>query len=270
MIDFFPSRAVALSLGSLHIHWYGIMYLLAFLLGLPLVARLQKFRNLQLSAKQLETLSVSVFLGVLLGGRLGFVMFYGGTYYREHVMEVLAVWHGGMSSHGGFIGVAIALLLFARRQKISLFALTDALAVPVAVGLALGRVGNLINGELYGTLTTVPWGMHFPGVEGLRHPTQLYAIAKDLCIALVCMRLLTRENLKKQTPGLVTASLLILYAILRSTVEIFRDQPYGYANVAGILISRGQLLTVPVFLLGIAILLFRRRSKRQLAPSTRQ
>ncbi len=260
VISLLPSRTIALSIGPVDVHWYGIMYAVAFILGMFLLPRLQKITRLDLSERDRESLLISVFLGVLLGGRLGFVFFYGGSYFLENPWKILAVWEGGMASHGGFLGVALALLLFVWRRRIDFFRLTDTILIPVALGLALGRVGNFINGELYGTLTTLPWGMHFPGAEGLRHPTQLYAIDKNLAIAL-CSFLALRAWYREEPvrTGRVTALFLMLYAVLRFTVEIFRDQPYGYTDIAGVLLSRGQLLTLPLLLLGITLFVLRSR-----------
>ncbi len=267
MIHFFPSRAIALSVGALEIHWYGIMYLLGFLIGMWLLPRLLRFRKLDLPPALRESLLLSVFLGVVLGGRLGFVLFYGGSYYIHRPLEILAVWHGGMSSHGGFIGVAIALILFTRRHRIDLFSLLDVLVIPIALGLALGRLGNFINGELYGTVTTLPWAMSFPQAEGLRHPVQLYAVLKDLLIAFVCFLHLrsTASHSVSSLPqgergrggGGTSALFLVMYAVLRFTLEIFREQPYGTVSVFGVLLSRGQLLTIPLFVAGIGICFLR-------------
>lgn len=273
MIQLFPSRIVALALGPLSIHWYGILYLLGFLIGIWLLPKLLKYRDISLHEKQKESLLLHVFLGVLAGGRLGYVLFYGGTFFLQHPLEIFAVWHGGMSSHGGFLGVALALALFTRRHRIFLLALTDVLIVPIAIGLALGRLGNLINGELYGTVTTLPWGMYFSGVEGLRHPTQIYAMVKDLFIASVCFLHLKRSS--PPTPllpqergetcsGQTTALFLILYAVLRFIVEMFRDQPYGYSEILGFEFSRGQLLTIPLFLTGVVIWFWRSRFEARL------
>ncbi len=254
MFSLFPSRAIAFTVGPLAIHWYGIMYLLGFLTGMVLLPRLMQYRGLTLTDKQRESLLLAVFFGVILGGRLGFVLFYGGNFYLQHPLEILAVWHGGMSSHGGFIGVFLALLLYCRRQRISLFALADILVVPVALGLVFGRLGNLINGELYGTVTALPWGMYFPAVEGLRHPTQIYAIIKDLFIASMCFLSLKRTfNAGHWISGRTAALFFMLYAVLRFIVEHFRDQPYGYTDLGIIQLSRGQLLTIPVFAMGIAL-----------------
>lgn len=253
-MQFFPTRAIALSIGPLSIHWYGLMYLLAFVIGMWLLPRLQNYRGLSLDAKQRESLVLHVFFGVLVGGRLGFVLFYDLPNMLAHPAQIFAVWQGGMSSHGGIIGVTLMLLWFVRKNGISLLKLTDVLMVPVAIGLALGRVGNYINLELYGTVTTLPWGMAIPGVEGLRHPTQIYAIIKDLAITTVCFLQLKRSHGMESAAGKTTAIFLMMYGVLRCIVEYFRDQaPYGYFDLAGVPVSRGQLLTVPVFALGVLL-----------------
>ncbi len=260
MISFFPSRTVVFTLGPLTIHWYGIMYLLGFLLGMWLLPRLQKYRDLPLTASMRETLVMAVFFGVLIGGRLGFVLFYGGSDYVLHPLEIFAVWHGGMSSHGGFIGVALGLLWFSHRFKIDVLAITDIVVVPVAIGLALGRVGNFINGELYGTVTTLPWGMTFPGADGLRHPTQLYAVLKDLLIAVVCF--LHLRSTPGSRSGRSTALFLMMYAVLRFAVEMLRDQPYGYLGSGSLLLSRGQILTLPLFVVGVGLWFWRSQGRQ--------
>ncbi len=250
-MTFFPSRDVALAIGPLAVHWYGLLYACGFLCGLPIFRVMQSYRSLSLSKQQEESLVTSLILGVLLGGRMGYVLFYGDALYWNDPFEILRVWHGGMSSHGGFLGVTVALLWFTRRHSVPFFALLDALIPSIALGLACGRLGNFINGELYGTMTTLPIGMYFPHVDGLRHPTQLYAIAKDLFLCTGAIFLLRSTSVR--WTGNVTAAFLIGYAILRSIVEVFRDQPFGYTDIFGILLSRGQLLCIPIFLIGLCI-----------------
>lgn len=262
VIQFFPTRQIAINVGPLAVHWYGIMYAVAFLVGIALLPRLSRISRLQLTSVMRDNLVLFMFLGVLLGGRLGFVLFYGGGYYFAHPLEMLAVWQGGMSSHGGFIGVALALFYFAWKYKVDLFRITDTIVVPVALGLMLGRLGNFINGELYGTVTSLSWGMHFEGAEGLRHPTQLYAMVKDLLLATVCyFSLLSSYKHEPAPTGTTTSLFLCTYAVLRFLVEIFRDQPYGYTQVLGFSLSRGQILTIPLFLLGLVLFFMRRRAK---------
>ncbi len=260
MIQFLPSRSVALALGQFEIHWYGIMYMIGFLIGLWLLPKLLQYRKLTLSERQKESLFLCVFLGVLFGGRIGYVFFYGGTFYLEHPAEIFAVWHGGMSSHGGFLGVFFALLYFAKKNHIKFFALLDVLVVPIAIGLALGRLGNLINAELYGTVTNLPWAVSFPNVEGLRHPTQVYAMLKDVFIAAVCFLHLRSSKGSTKRVGETTSVFLVLYSLLRFIVEFFRDQQQEPIAMLGILLSRGQLLTIPLFILGVLFYVRRHRA----------
>jgi phosphatidylglycerol---prolipoprotein diacylglyceryl transferase len=256
MMTFFPSRAIALTIGPVSIHWYGLMYACGFLCGLPLFRRMSRHRAIALASAQEEALLTAMILGVLLGGRLGYVLFYGDAFYWHNPLEIVRVWHGGMSSHGGFIGVALVLLWYTRRYKIPFFSLLDALIPSITLGLAFGRIGNLINGELYGTLTTLPIGMYFPDADGLRHPTQLYAVLKDLFLCASAMFLLQKRGVSS---GMVTACFLMSYALLRSIVELFRDQPFGYTDAFGAMISRGQLLCIPLFMIGVMVAWHARR-----------
>lgn len=257
MIDFFPSRRVAVELFSFSIHWYGLMYLLGFFLAYVFIYRLQDKRELKLSKDDVASLLTWSALGVIIGGRLGYVLFYEFSYFLKYPVEILFVWNGGMSSHGGFLGVAIALWIGLKRHKISIFAFLDIITVPVALALALGRFGNFINLELYGMVTDVPWAVQIPGVEGLRHPTFFYAIAKNLFIALACFILLQRTHLKS---GSVFGVFLILYGVLRYVVEFFRDQSYSVVEIGSLSITRGQLLSIPIIMTGLLVLMYSRRS----------
>lgn len=257
MIDFFPARNVAVAIAGFPVYWYGILYLAAFVLAAFLLPRLQHLRRLRLTKGEWSDVLTWAIVGVLVGGRVGYVLFYRLGDFLQNPLVLLDVRSGGMASHGGFIGVALALLWVLRARPWSeKLAIADIAVVPVALGLALGRLGNFINQELYGTVTTLPWGMHFPGAEGLRHPTQLYAIAKDLFIAGACFAYL-RATLERFVAGRALALFLLLYGVLRFLVEIVRDQT-GVAMYGPF--SEGQLLTVPVFLAG-AWLLWRLRPK---------
>lgn len=254
MLELFPSRAVAVSVFGFGIHWYGILYVLAFLLAFLILPRIQRYRSLSLSRDEWSAVLTAGILGVLLGGRLGFVLFYHPLYYATHPLEVFAVWRGGMSSHGGFLGVGIAFLLVCRRMRIPLLALLDVVVVPAALGLALGRVGNFINQELYGTVTTLPWGIVIPGVEGLRHPVQLYAVLKDLCIAAVCFWHLRRTQAR--APGGTFAVFLMLYGLLRFLLEYVRAQEIAPLTFGSISLTIGQLYTIPILVVGCALFFF--------------
>ncbi|MBI3331962.1 prolipoprotein diacylglyceryl transferase [Candidatus Peregrinibacteria bacterium] len=251
MISFFPSRPVALELFGFAIHWYGLMYLLAFLLALFLLPRLQKERGLHLSREDWASVVSVTVLGVIIGGRLGYVLFYEPAYYSIRPLQILMVWKGGMSSHGGFLGVAIGLFYFSWRKGLDVRRLADVIAVPVAIGLAFGRFGNFINMELYGNPTDLPWGIAIPGVEGLRHPTQIYAVLKDLLIAGLCYGHLRAA--RPYHPGRTFALFLMLYGLLRFLLEYFRAQEYPLIDFVFFQLSRGQLLTLPIFLAGVLL-----------------
>ena len=259
MISFFPSRTVALEILGFSVRWYGILYLAGFAVGWWMLPRLQRLRHVSLSRDDWDSILTAAIVGVIVGGRLGFVFFYEPAYYLRHPVEVLAVWKGGMASHGGFIGVVLALLFVLRNHRHKILAIADIVVVPVAIGLALGRVGNLINQELYGTVTTLPWGIAIPDVEGLRHPTAIYAIFKNLLIAAVCF--LHLRFARTARDGETAAIFLMLYGLLRCVVEAFRDQPYGWIDLGIVSLTRGQLLSVPILLAG-AILLVWVRVKR--------
>lgn len=248
MIALFPSRTVALEIAGFGIHWYGLLYFAAFAVAWWLLPRLQKYRGLHLTGDEWSTILSWGVVGVIVGGRLGFVFFYEPAYFLVHPLEVFAVWHGGMSSHGGFIGVTLALWYALRHKKGQLLAIADCVVVPVAIGLAFGRIGNFINQELYGTVTTLPWGISVPGVDGLRHPTQIYAVIKDLFIAVSCFMVLRGNH----RPGSAVALFLMLYAVLRFTLEFFRQQTEStLLSLGPIIISTGQLLTTPLLFIGV-------------------
>jgi phosphatidylglycerol:prolipoprotein diacylglycerol transferase len=253
MIEFFPARAVALSLFGFDVHWYGLLYLAGFLLAAFLLPRLQRHRGLVLTTDTwLSLLSWSV-LGVVIGGRLGYVLFYEPEFFFGHPLEIVAVWRGGMSFHGGFIGSVLVLFFFSRANRISFLQLADVVVIPVAIGLTLGRVGNFINQELYGTVTDLPWGMSFSGADGLRHPLQLYGVVKDLLIAAACFWHLRRSQF--HPAGQTAAIFCILYGIGRFLLEYVRDQQYAMLDIGGVLLSRGQVITLPIFVTGLVLFL---------------
>lgn len=251
MIELLPAREVAVSVFGFAVHWYGIMYMLAFVAAYVLTFRFQKFRNLKLSKEDISSVLSWAIVGVIVGGRLGYVLFYEPAYFLQHPHEVLFVWNGGMSSHGGFIGVSLTLWYALRKRGVPLLAFMDVAVVPIAVGLALGRLGNFINWELYGTVTDVPWAMEIPGVEGLRHPTFFYAMIKDLWIAAVCLVVLRSQKTKE---GTVLALFLFMYGVLRFVVEFYRVQAHALTDFGLFELTRGQLLSLPIVLVGLLIL----------------
>ncbi len=263
MLNFFPTRTIALQLGGYAVHWYGVLYVLAFLIGFLLLPRLQKRCGLVLSTDDQLFIVVAAMLGVIVGGRLGYVLFYEPSYFVQHPGEIFQIWRGGMSSHGGFIGVAAALYVISRLLKVRFWQLTDLVVVPVAIGLALGRLGNFINQELHGTITNLPWGMSFPGVPGRRHPVQLYAAAKDVLIAAVCFLWLQKQ--RPYRPGEVTSLFLLLYGALRFLLEFVRAQEYPPISFGAVILTRGQFLTLPLLLIGAWLWFASRQSTTALA-----
>lgn len=258
VISLFPSRTVAIQLAvgsgwSFSIHWYGIMYVLAFICGMLLVPRLQRYRGLTLANELWLDLVSWVVVGVLVGGRLGFVLLYEPQYFLAHPLEIFAVWEGGMSSHGGFIGVAVALILFCRQKNLPLTRIADIVTVPAGIGLAFGRMGNFINQELYGTVTALPWGISVPNDTQLRHPTQLYEMTTDLLIAVLCYYALRRGTPERS--GRIFALFLGGYCIARFLIEFVREQQYPVSTIMGLSFTRGQLYTLPLAL--VACLLWR-------------
>ena len=248
MISLFPSRTVALELFGFPIRWYGLFYLCAFLVAYILLPRLQRYRGLALIREEWERLLGFAVLGVIVGGRLGFILFYEPMYFLAHPVKIFAVWEGGMASHGGFLGVAIALFFTLRRRNVDLLRFADVVVIPAALGLAVGRVGNLINQELYGTVTTLPWGIAIPGIEGLRHPTPFYDALYNILIAAVCFLHLARP---RSVPGRTCALFLMLYALFRFLVEFLRAQEYAPLDLGIVVLTMGQALTVPVFIAGM-------------------
>jgi phosphatidylglycerol:prolipoprotein diacylglycerol transferase len=258
MFQLLPSRTVAVQLFHFPIHWYGILYVVAFVCAIVLLPRLQKLRGLSLSTEAWMDVISWAIVGVLVGGRLGYVVFYDPSYFLASPWKVFAVWEGGMASHGGFIGVALALAIVSWKKKLDLLRIADILTVPAGIGLALGRIGNFINQELYGTVTTLPWGIAIPGVPGLRHPVSMYEMLADLAAAIVCYGCLRAG--KPAGRVRVFAVFLMSYGIYRFLLEYLREQAYPWTVFGPISVTRGQLLTIPLFLAGVILFAWKRRS----------
>lgn len=252
MIELFPHRHIFFSLFGFSVYWYGVMYVLAFVVGHRIALRIQHHRNLGLSDEQWSGLLTWFVVAVIAGGRAGYVLLYAFDEFLGNPLMLFAIRDGGMSSHGGFLAVIAVLPVLAKRYGLSLFAFGDIVVIPVAVGLAFGRFGNFINQELYGTVTAVPWAIAIPGVEGLRHPTQLYAMAKDLFLAASCLLLL--RNKTPLPSGAVAAWFLVCYGILRWIVEFYRVPTHDGFAVAGFALTRGQAYCIPVILFGFLVL----------------
>jgi phosphatidylglycerol:prolipoprotein diacylglycerol transferase len=251
---------VAIHLGSFGIHWYGLMYLLGFTCFIWLGRRrLRTLNRPEWNHKFLDDLLFYGVLGVVLGGRLGEVLFYAPGYYLSHPLKILAVWEGGMSFHGGFIGVFFAMFLFARSRKIQLFALLDFIVPLIPLGLGFGRIGNFINGELWGRPSDMPWAMIFPHVDNLpRHPSQLYEFLLE---GLVLFALLWIYSSKPRPAGAVSGLFLIGYGGFRFLAEFTRNPDDGVFGLMTFGISMGQWLSAPMVVAGMALMWYSLRRK---------
>ena len=244
---------VAIQLGPLAIHWYGLMYLLGFGLFLWLGhVRIKQQPDCGWNGKDLDDFLTWAVLGVIAGGRLGEVLFYQPGYYLAHPAEILMVWKGGMSFHGGFLGVLAAMLLFARKKGVSFWQISDFVAPLVPTGLAAGRIGNFINGELWGRIAShdLPWAMIFPHVDAMpRHPSQLYQAALE---GLALFVILWLFSARRRPLGQVSAVFLIGYGSFRFIAEFFRTPDAGIFGQSDI-ISMGQWLSVPMIVAGLVL-----------------
>ncbi len=250
---------IAVSLGPLAVRWYGLMYLVAFAVFYFLGRqRIQRRPDGGWSLEQLDDLLFWGVLGVVLGGRLGQVLFYEPGYYFANPAEILAVWKGGMSFHGGFLGVLVAMAWWGRKHGKSFFTVTDFIAPLVPLGLAAGRIGNFINGELWGRVAdaSLPWAMIFPQVDSQpRHPSQLYqAGLEGLCLFV----LLWLYSARPRPTGAVSGVFLIGYGAFRFIAEYFREPDAGIFGHS-YAISMGQWLSLPMVAIGVFILLRARR-----------
>ena len=249
---------VAIQIGPLAIRWYGLTYLAAFgflwWLGRMRIAR----RLAPITREQFDDLIFLGVLGTIFGGRLGYVLFYKPAYYLAHPLEIFAVWQGGMAFHGGLLGVLAAAAFFAWRRRVDWWRLMDFIAPCVPTGLAAGRLGNFINGELWGRPTDLPWGMVFRGAGELpRHPSQLYQFALE---GVLLFALLWWYSSQPRARGAVSAMFLIGYGVLRFLAEFARE-PDDFLGLLALGLSMGQWLSLPMILAGILLYAWSQRSR---------
>lgn len=249
---------VAISIGPFGVRWYALSYMVGILLGWRYALHLAESgeegtRPNKIDIDDFITWAVA---GVIAGGRIGYVLFYALALYLQNPLEIVMIWKGGMSFHGGMLGVLLAMILFARKHQVPLFRLADIVCASVPIGLFFGRLANFVNGELYGRFTNVWWGIVFPDGSGMpRHPSQLYEAALEGVVLFLLLAVLVRIPSVRNRPGTVAGAFLMGYGTFRFMVEFFRepDEQIGYiAN----LITMGQILCIPMILLG-AFLVFR-------------
>lgn len=248
---------VAFSIFGLDIRWYALAYIAGFIFGYLLFKFLTKKPDsvIKISQQQTDDLLTAIVFGVIIGGRLGYVLFYNMGYFLTHPLEILAVWHGGMSFHGGLLGVIIAIFLFGHRQKLNSWALLDLMSVVTPIGLFFGRIANFINREVMGRPTDAPWGIIFNGDTAVpRHPSPLYEAATEGILLSVIMYCLYRFTNLRKFPGALAGIMGMLYAIFRVICEQFRapDAHIGFLTTWGL--TMGQLLSGLMFICGGAIL----------------
>lgn len=253
---------IAVDLGVVQVHWYGLMYLVGFAAAFWLGSYRARQPNSGWSTEQVSDLVFWGALGVVLGGRFGYVLFYNFDQFLANPLWLFAVWEGGMSFHGGLLGVLVVLWLFARKYDKTFFAISDFVAPLVPIGLGAGRVGNFIGGELWGRVTDVPWAVIFPRAgDGLgRHPSQLYEAALE---GVLMFALLWWFSAKPRPRMAVSALFLVLYGVLRSAVELFREPDAHIGFVAFGWLTKGQLLSLPMIIIGLGMLVYAYRTQRQ-------
>jgi phosphatidylglycerol:prolipoprotein diacylglycerol transferase len=257
---------VALEIGPIVIRWYALAYITGLLLGWWYMRVLARRSSAAIHPPDIDDFVVWATLGVVLGGRLGYVFFYSSGYYAENPLAILEIWRGGMSFHGGLIGVIVATLLFVRRRGIQLLPFADVVACAAPIGLFLGRIANFINGELYGRVSDVPWAMVFPrGGPEPRHPSQLYEAGLEGLLLFALLYLLWRVSGIRQRPGTLAGVFFIGYGLARTTVELFREPDAHIGFLLGGT-TTGQWLSVPMVVLGLSLIVW---SKRRAEPTGR-
>lgn len=246
---------IALEIGPFALRWYALAYIAGIVLGWWLARRLCALAPVAATRTQVDDAVTWVTLGIILGGRLGYVLFYRPGYYVTAPWEALYVWQGGMAFHGGMLGVVLALLWFARSQRLDPFLLADRVVTVVPIGLFLGRLANFANGELWGRVTDVPWAMVFPtGGPEPRHPSQLYqAFLEGVCL-FVLLQVLVRIPAVRARPGLLSGVFLAGYGMARLVGELFR-QPDAHLGFLFAGVTMGQLLSLPMVAVGIWLIL---------------
>ena len=254
---------VAFSLGPIKVYWYGLMYLFGFISARLLALWRVKHYHLAWTKEQIDDLIFYAAIGVIVGGRCGYMLLYNTHETLLHPLNILKIWEGGMSFHGGLLGVMLALLILAKHLKKSFWEVTDFMIPLVPLGLAAGRVGNFINGELWGRVSSVPWAMIFPHVDYFpRHPSQLYECALE---GIGLFILIWWYANKPRASGCVSAVFLIGYAVCRLTNENFREPDTQLGYLAFQSLTMGQLLSIPMLLAGIFLYFLRNHKHARLS-----
>jgi phosphatidylglycerol:prolipoprotein diacylglycerol transferase len=259
---------IAVEIGPLAVRWYALAYIAGILLGWKYAAHLAARLPKPIAPKIFDDFVIWATLGIILGGRLGYVIFYQPTYFANNPAEILMVWRGGMAFHGGLIGMVAATWLFSQRHQISFLGLADAICAAAPIGLFFGRVANFINGELWGRVSDVPWAMVFPHADAApRHPSQLYQAALEGLLLLILLAIAARMPALRHRPGVLAGLFFAGYGIARSCAEIFRE-PDAHVGFLFAGITMGQLLSVPMILFGVGLVVMLCRQKPATTETT--
>ena len=250
---------VAFQIFSFEIRWYSLAYIIGILLGWVLSKKIF-IKNLEIN-KKFDDYITYLIIGIIVGGRFGYIVFYNFNYYLNNILDIFKIWEGGMSFHGGLIGVICASIVFAKKNKQDYFLYTDVVALAAPIGIFFGRLANFVNSELYGSPTEVPWAVTFVQVDNLsRHPSQLYeAVLEGIILFFILIYFRKKNYLEK--PGLISALFLILYSIFRFIVEFFRvpDEQLGYLILS---LSMGQIISLIFIIFGIILFYFKNENKQ--------
>lgn len=261
MLHYPEINPVALAIGSIKVYWYGLIYLLSFAIAWALSVYRAKKYHLDWTNDQITDLIFYSALGVVIGGRIGYVLFYGFDNFLHNPLVLFKIWQGGMSFHGGLIGVAVALWLYGRSIHKSFFTMGDFIVPVVPIGLGLGRIGNFINGELWGRTTDMPWGMIYPHVDNLpRHPSQIYEFLTEGVLLFIILWFYSAKPRPKMA---VSAVFLIFYGLFRIINEFFRQPDTQIGFIAFGWLTKGQLLSLPMLLIGIFLLIYAYKTDKQ-------
>ena len=248
---------ILLDFGFLAIRWYSLAYILGIVIGWwygkKIITHILKKFDLKFHVKEFDDLITYIIISIIIGGRLGYVFFYNLEFYISNPLDVVKIWEGGMSFHGGLIGIIFGTYLFSSKRKIPTFFLLDIIACVSPIGIFFGRIANFINGELFGKVTTVSWGVVFPAIDMLpRHPSQLYEAFFEGIILFILLNLIYKKYINHK-PGVLSALFLIFYSVFRFIIEFTRE-PDAHLGLVFMELSQGQVMSILFFVLGLIIL----------------
>ena len=251
---------IMFELFSIKLYWYGFMYALSFIIIDYLIVTASKNKKIILSKDQAEKFTIVMLIFAILGGRIGYIIFYNFSYYLDNIFDIFKIWQGGMSFHGGLLGVIASSYIFAKKNNQNPFFYLDQVSLVAPVGIFFGRLANFINSELYGTVSSAPWSVIFIKIDNLsRHPSQLYeAILEGIILFLILIYFINKDYLKK--PGLISGLFLIFYSLFRFLIEFFRvpDEQIGYLILN---LTMGQIISLVFALIGTTIFYFKYENK---------